>query len=128
MFLVIRRALTKYGGACLDQGEVDTGSRVPIRLFSDRIAAETLVTRLTAAARRTLNPFSVLNSVEKGLQERLAQLCLTLPCPEDRWPDDWREWWDLLQDEISDEQRNAVWSLFGAAPLFDVIPLEMSDD
>lgn len=128
MYLVVRRALNGEGGACADQVGGDTGSRVPLRLFADRAAAEAFVAKITAEARRTMNPFPLLDGyLSDDLMKRLAAFEFPRACPGESWHEDWRSWWDLCQDLINDEERAAVWAALGATPLYEVIPTEVGD-
>jgi hypothetical protein len=51
-----------------------------------------------------------------------------LPCPVTFRPEQWREWWDLCQDEIAPDQRTAAWNLFEDQPLFEVLRVEVNDE
>jgi hypothetical protein len=126
LFLVQRAAFDAYGRACEDQHGNDTGSRVPLRGFADRAAAEAYCRELTAQARRTMNPFHLLDAYAPDeLRGRLAGLGLPLPSPEESWHEEWREWWDLCQDEVTDEQRAEVWAVCSSRPLYEVVELEL---
>jgi hypothetical protein len=129
MFLVVRRALNEEGSACDDQYGSDTGSRVPLRLFADRTAATAYVAELLAKARQTLNPFPFLNGyLSDEVCEQLKRFQFPLSCPDNTWHGDWREWWDLIQDKITDDQRTAVWNLFADHPLFEVLVVEVNEE
>ena len=56
----------------------------------------------------------------------LDTLNLPLPIPSNDRRIDWLEWYDLCQDEATDEQRAAVWERC-APPLFEVIRVEVTD-
>jgi hypothetical protein len=117
MYLVVRRAVQSDGSGCGDQGDPDTGSRVPLRMFADRAAAERLVAALTADAQRTMNPFHLNDyGVPEPVRKKLKQLRLSAACPKEAWSEEWRAWWDRCVDELTDEQRAAVWALLGASP------------
>jgi hypothetical protein len=125
MYLVVRRAVRQDGEGCGDQATADTGSRVPLRLFASREAAEKLVAELAAEARRTMNPFA-LNGYEvpDAVGDFLRTLKLSAKCPKDPWPDRWREWWDRCADEMTDEQRAAAWAAFGTLQPYEVLKVE----
>jgi hypothetical protein len=131
-FLVQRRAFDPNGFVCHDQNGRDTGSRVPVRLFGDRESAEAHRHELTAAARAVMNPFQAYAPPMSGLSEEefaaaAASLHPPLPWPAGFSPRQWREWWDLCQDEVTDGQRAAAWELFADHPLFEVLPAEVRD-
>lgn len=127
-FLVVRRAVGADGGACESQFGNDTGSRVPVRLFASRAAADGCAAALVAAARRAVNLFPLLDGyLSDDTRARLAALELPVGCPGDPWHEDWIVWWDLCQDEITDEQRSAAWDVFAAAPPFEVVEVEVDD-
>jgi hypothetical protein len=129
MYLVVRRALDRSGRACEDQSGNDTGSRVPLRMFVDRTAADAFVAGQIAEIRRTMNPFHIIGGfVDTDAQKQLERLELPVACPDDPWHEEWKVWWDLCQDLVSDEQRAAVWTILEADPPFDVIVLEVSDE
>ena len=128
MYLVVRRALDRYGGACEDQFGADTGSRVPLGLFATRGAADAFVQLLTTEVRRTMNPFPMLGgSLSDDVRQRLADCKLPVGCPDDPWREDWTTWWDLCQDLITDGERAAVWAALGATPPYAVVEVEVSE-
>jgi hypothetical protein len=86
---------------------------------------------LIAECRHALNPFVFANPAAGAAEIRfradLAHLRLPLPTPTgDRHPE-WVEWWDLCQDETTDEERAAVWGLCDR-PLFEVLRVGVSDE
>ena len=124
MFLVVRRAVQVDGTACNDQHGSDTGSRVPLRMFATRPAAEQFVAALTAEARRTMNPFLLVTGyLRDDDRTRLAGVGLPVPCPEDDWHGEWAPWWDLCADLITDDQCAAVWALVGASAPYEVVEI-----
>ena len=128
-YLVVRRALDADGSGCEDQFVSDTGSRVPLRLFSDRVTAEACAAALLADARRELSPFTQIGGyISEGEFEQLAALGLPVDCPDDSWNGDWRVWWDMCQDLITDEQRAAVWSVFAGQAAYEVLEVEVGDE
>jgi hypothetical protein len=127
-FLVQRRALAD---AVAGDWRVrpSSAARVPVALFADRAAADALRDHLNADGRTTLNPFVFLDDDPDAYfhRDELDQLVLPLPLPTRNRRQDWVEWWDLCQDEATDEQRAAVWELCDQ-PLFEVIRAEVSDE
>lgn len=105
----------------------DRLSRVPVRLFADRTAADAHRDELNAAARKVVNPFHLLE-VPDLIAEALEPLRLPLPWPATEDDEEWRGWWDLCQDDISEAQRTAVWELFADQPLFETLRVQVIDD
>jgi hypothetical protein len=125
MYLVVRRAVLENGEGCFDQGGPDTGSRVPLRLFASRGAAERLVAELTAEARRTMNPFALNGSeVPDAVRDFLSTLKLSAKCPKEKWSDGWRAWWDRCADEMTAEQLATAWAAFGTLQPYEVLQVE----
>ncbi|MBY0460725.1 MAG: hypothetical protein K2V38_25685, partial [Gemmataceae bacterium] len=84
---------------------------------------------LTEAMRGT-NPFCLLcYYLSDEVRQRLAALAFPLPVPppDEDWHRDWAKWWDLCQDEISDEQRSAAWDVLRGMPPFEVVEVEVGD-
>jgi hypothetical protein len=132
-FLVQRRAFGGTGHVCHGRHGRDTGSRVPVRLFADRDAATAHRDELAAVAVSVMNPFQVYTPPMTGLSEAdflaaIEMLTPPLPPPASFRLADWREWWDLCQDEATDEQRLAAWALFADQPLFEVLRVEVGDE
>jgi hypothetical protein len=129
VFVVQRQAFSSYGRVCDDQFGGDTGSRVPLRLFADRAAAEAHCRTLTRAAQQSMNPFHLLDADESipELRTKLDGLGFPRPFPAEDWDEEWRKWWDMCQDEFTAEQRDAVWAMFADRPLFEVVPVELED-
>ncbi|VTR97462.1 unnamed protein product [Gemmata massiliana] len=131
-FLVQRRAVidTFVGTSWRDRPPPST--RVPIALFAARVDAIGYRDQLAAECRLQLNPFvfadPTWSTTTDTMRAGLEALDPPLPVPTgDRrrnWTD-WAEWWDLCQDEASDEQREAVWKACDQ-PLFEVIRVEVS--
>jgi hypothetical protein len=105
-------------------------ARVPVALFADRAAAEAHRDRLAAECRQTVNPFAFVEPDAGAGTDfgrfQLARLVLPLPIPASDRRLEWVEWWDLCQDEATDEQRAAVWALCDQ-PLFEVLRVEVND-
>ncbi len=104
---------------------------VPLELFGIRAAAVEALGRFTADARRFANPFVFVEpsegvATDSGRAE-LARLRFPLPVPANELRGEWIEWYDLCQDELSDDQRAAVWNLCDR-PLFEVIRVEVSEE
>lgn len=128
-YIVVRRALGEEGAVCDDQFTNDTGSRVPLRLFTTRTAAEACAAALSAEVRGLVSPFTQIGGyVSEDEIKRLAALRLPVDCPDDSWHEDWRVWWDMCQDLITDEQRAAVWDVFAEMPPYEVLEVELDDD
>jgi hypothetical protein len=129
MYLVVRRAIDQHGGACEDAHGDDTGSRVPVQLFATRARADAFAARLCAEARRTMNPFPLIDGyLSADEKKQLADFKLPVSYPDDDWHEDWTTWFDLCQDLITDEQRTAVWALLSTTPPFEVVAIGVSDE
>jgi hypothetical protein len=101
---------------------------VPLRLFASREAAERLVAELTAEARRTMNPFHLNDyEVPDPIRKYLKKLRLSA-CPKEQWSEEWQEWWDRCADEMTDDQRAAVWAMFDALAPYEVIEITVNDE
>jgi hypothetical protein len=129
-FLLQRRAFDSEGRAFHDVEGRDVGVRAPQRLFATRSAANASRDEHIAAAREVLNPFQVFTPLMAGFaaSEFVAEvdrINAPLPCPTTLRPELWREWWDLCQDELTDEQRLAAWKLFEDQPLFEALRVEI---
>ncbi|MBA4187622.1 MAG: hypothetical protein C0467_06340 [Planctomycetaceae bacterium] len=132
-FVVQRRAFDPHGYVCHDQHGRDTRSRVPVRLFADRDSAEAHRDELIAGAREVMSPFQAFPPEMAGLSEvqfgeAVEAIRPPLPWPTGFSSTQWREWWDLCQDEITPEQRAAAWDLFANHPLFEVLPMTVRED
>ena len=106
-------------------------ARVPVALFATRAAAVEALGALAADAQRAANPFAFVEPGEgvatNPARADLARLRLPLPVPATDRRAEWLEWYDLCQDELSDDQRAAVWNLCDR-PLFEVRRVEVSDE
>jgi hypothetical protein len=132
-YLVQRRAFGELGYVSHGPNYRDTGSRVPVRLFADRAAANAHRDELFAAAVGVMNPFQAYAPGMTGLGEdgflaAVAALAPPLPWPTTFQLAQWREWWDLCQDEATNDQRAAAWALFDDRPLFEVLRVEVGDE
>jgi len=132
-FLVQRRAFSTSGYVCHGRHGRDTGSRVPVRLFADSAAAAAYRDELIAVTVGAMNPFQVYTPPMTGLTEgnfwaAVAALSAPLPWPTGFRLAEWCEWWDLCQDETTDDQRAAAWALFADQPLFEVCRVEVCDE
>ncbi len=115
------------------QGEGDTGSRVPLAVFTTRAVADAHAAELITHARRTVNPFTVYDT---ELRELSADAVRALdfefavwPPPDTRYGGpDWAAWYDAEQPHLSDAERALVWGLFAGAPLFEVAEIEWSEE
>lgn len=144
-YLVQRRALSDRAPGLEWRDRPASGARVPVALFARRGDAEAHRDRLNAEARATINPFVFLgeNPERDFARDEVERLGLPLPLPARRrvpghalwWEPnpareprrEWVEWWDLCQDEATDEQRAALWAVCDQ-PLFEVLRVEVSDD
>lgn len=132
VYLVQRQAMGKYGLCCDSSSGLDTGSRMPLRLFTDREKAVEFVRMLEADARQSINPFQYLpceddeSPESEEFQARLRRLGLKPPSGRSNYRD-WRSWWDAIQHEITDAQRAAVWAEFRARPLYEIVELPLED-
>jgi len=104
---------------------------MPLRVFPDRENATAHRDELIAAARELMNPFQLFVPEQSGLVaeaffEAIGRIDPPLPRPTYFDSGEWREWWDLCQDEITPDQRNAAWNLFSGHPVFEVLPMEVS--
>ena len=125
-YLVVRRALDRWGGACADQHGTDTGSRVPLRLFAARAAADAFAAALAAEVRKTMNPFPMLNGyLSDAVRKHLAVFRFPVACPDDPWIEEWKAWWDLCQDLITEKERAALWAVFSTTPPYEVSEIEL---
>jgi hypothetical protein len=126
MFLVQRSALDWFGGVCQDQNGRDTGSRVLLKAFADWGAAEAYRRELIAQGQQTLSPFHLLpTDLPDELRTMLRELELPLPCPQDESNESWRAWWESSPDELTDEQRAAVWNVLGPR-LYEIVAVEVA--
>jgi hypothetical protein len=128
-FLVQRRAIVDSAAGSGWRDRPSPNARVPVALFANRGSADALRDQMNAESQNTLNPFVFIDEDPDAYfhREELDTLRLPLPLPGRNRQAEWVEWWDLCQDEASDEQRTAVWSLCDR-PLFEVIRVEVSDD
>jgi hypothetical protein len=102
---------------------------VPLRLFSTPEAADAFVESLKLEARRTMNPFHIIGgALRPQMTKQLERLEFPVAVPEERWHEDWKSWWDLCQDSITDDQRALVWAILEADPPFEMIVLEVDDE
>jgi|GEM_PF-6361769 len=127
-YLVQRRVVTNpiYRG---QRDDPPADVRVPLALFADRQTANEHRDRLAVEGQRTLNPFVFLteDAAVYSVCDRLAQLGLSLPLPGNNRRSEWLEWYDLCQDEATDEQRDRIWELYDQ-PLFEVLRVEVRDE
>lgn len=112
------------------------GARVPVRAFADRTSAEAFRAALEADARRTVNPFRLVESsghwsgrlfaadedrLPNGRTLDAAELFvrqLGLDPPADLR--DWLGWYDRVAGELSAEMIAAIWEAFAGFRLFEV--------
>ena len=124
-FLVQRRAISN--DTTSDWRERPSAdARVPLWVFAQRAAAEAFRDQLAAECRQTVNPFVFESDAGIIDQRPWPRLALTLPIPTSDRRLEWIEWWDLCQDEGTDEQRAAVWQRCNQ--FFEVLRVEVSDE
>lgn len=129
------------------QFERDLGSRVALRAFADRAAADAHVAGLMHVARRTANPFRVLereayerlhepeggydsyDAIDRAALARLLALGVAWRAePKAGWQsEDWQAWYDHEAPHLADGERAKVWSLFDPRPLFGVYEVALGD-
>lgn len=129
-FLVQRRALADSFAGMPWRTRPPADARVPVALFASRVDAVEHRDRLAAECRQALNPFVFADPADGAAtadgREELLALDLPLPLPSGDRRRDWVEWWDLCQDDASDDQRAAVWRATDR-PLFEVLGVEVGD-
>ena len=37
----------------------------------------------------------------------------------------WRDWWEMVEDDLTEEQRHAIWDVMGRVRLFEVIEVDV---
>jgi hypothetical protein len=122
-FLVQRRVVLPprvYG-----EHDPPADARVPLALFANRETASEYRDRLAAEARQTINPFVFTEPNTR--RQSLSGLGFLLPAPDMTRREEWLEWYDLCQDDATDEQRASAWRLC-EPPLFEVLRVEVRDE
>jgi hypothetical protein len=128
-FLLQRRAITDGLDESWEQRP--TAAHVPLELFANREAAIATRDEFATTYRNILNPF-VFVDPDDGIahghgRTELELLKLPLPLPQDSLRKDWIEWWDLCQDDLTEELRTAMWEICDA-PLFEVLRVEVNNE
>jgi hypothetical protein len=106
----------------------------PVVACATREEAERRRAGLDAEARAVIPPFllghprcwSSLGLA--GLLERLKSLGLhDLPPPEENYAAAalWRQWWDEHAEEVTPEQRAAIWEALDKVELFRIVPVKL---
>ncbi|MDY3555515.1 hypothetical protein R5W24_004658 [Gemmata sp. JC717] len=130
-YLVQRRAVIDTFAGTVWRTRPPADARVPVALYAARSDAVEHRDRLAAESRQVLNPFVFADpahgAATEGAREELAALELPLPVPSGDRRRDWIEWWDLCQEDVSDEQRAAVWRACDQ-PMFEVLRVEVADE
>lgn len=130
-FLVQRRAVIDTFAGTVWRNRPPADARVPLALFAARSDAIEYRDRCAAEARRVLNPFVFVDpsvgAATDGNRAELLELGLPLPIPAGERRREWIEWLDLCQDEVSEDQREAVWRLCDQ-PMFEVLRVEVGDE
>lgn len=136
---LVRRVAMDAGGEVVMTGDYPDRSRVPLRAFADKSKAEAERDRLLAVARRTVNPFALMDSVwlefyTTRSDDFLATLdSLNVPRPPDEVAAhgdiicgrELTRWWDTTAPNLSDAQRDAVWALLDKLAVYDVAEIEL---
>lgn len=129
-FLVQRRAVADLSAGTSWRNRPPADARVPVALFATRSDAVGRRDELAAEWRQVLNPFVFADPAHGAAtdltREELQALDLPLPLPPGDRRRDWLEWWDLCQDDISEEQRAEVWRL-SDQPLFESLRVEVGE-
>jgi hypothetical protein len=134
VFVVQRRALIQGYEPRTDVSRPKFTPFVPLRLFSDRKAAEAYRDEILLRLRRAVNPFalgqdlySLTSMPYKAFVNCLWGLNVVPPQPgpggSDADPLDWRAWWEETAPGLSLEQLNAVWELLDRFRLVEVVEL-----
>ncbi|MCI0701768.1 MAG: hypothetical protein L0241_11850 [Planctomycetia bacterium] len=125
-FLVQRRAIGDTASSGWRE-RPSRDARVPLWMFAERSAAEAFRDQLAVECRQTVNPFVFVEpDAEPFYHHKFTRLALPLPLPASDRRLEWVEWWDLCQDEATEDQRAAVWEVCDQ-PLFEVLRVEVSD-
>jgi len=123
---VIYRQVYEDGHPIIDQHDRDLGSRVALRVYTDRATVLARLAELMRVARRTTNPFAFYNTA--GTPEVLALGVSWRAAPQAGWGDEELiRWYDGEVPHLTDEQREKVWSLFDAQPLFGIREVPLGD-
>jgi hypothetical protein len=126
-YLVQRKAVADAFGARVWTDRPPQVARVPLALFATRAAAVECRDKFAAEVRRVLNPFVFLDRYADVLGAEFAAALTALdpplPVPA-HYHHEWIEWYDVCQDEMTEEQREAVWELCDN-PLFEVLRVEV---
>ncbi len=135
VFLVQRRALVEGCQVRLRADRPNLQPFVPVRLFSDRAAAEALRDEIERTIRETTNPFDLGHDpTSMGATEfvnRLWGLGVTPPQPDvgrrgKTYHDtDWRAWWRETAPGLTLEQIEGVWGLLDRLRLVEVVELPL---
>jgi hypothetical protein len=129
---LIQRRLTAGEYGVFSGAEGQEG--VPVLACPSAQEAEERRRQLEEEARRVMAPFLVANlkgwssvGVDR-LRARLEALGLRdLPEPAEEWQAEplWRRWWDEHGEEVTAEQRAAIWELFDKLRFYEVVPVKL---
>lgn len=129
-YLVQRRAVVDGFGRGVWADRPPASARVPIALFAARADANAHRDRLAVELRTILNPFVFSHASRRAAtddsREALDASRPPLPVPTGDSTVEWVEWFDLCQDEMTDDQRAVVWDVCDN-PLLEVIRVEVRD-
>jgi hypothetical protein len=148
-FLVQRRAFDPEGCFCRNENGDPTEAVVPLSLHATRDAAEAEARRLEAEARHLVSPFAffpphndlaALSSLPFDQFQAEARRLKLFPDHRGKdalvnlggvWmdfnPDVWLTLWDECVDNMSDQQREAVWRLLDRLSFHQVVEVELGE-
>jgi hypothetical protein len=135
VFLVQRRAIL-WGELGRLADHPTFAPYVPLRLFTDRAAADAYRDDIVGRLRPAVNPFDLerppMSMADSAFVSCLWGLDVVPPEPKvvgshGRWHEcfDWRAWWNETAPTLSPEQVEAVWALFDRLRLVEVVELPL---
>lgn len=139
IYVVQRKALESRDVFQVDQCEYNL--TVPTKAFVMRSEAEKVKRKLEESARKEICPFALAEGLEDDYQERTslsAEQILqklgewNIPKPKARKSHgykyyEWTKWWHQVVDQLSDEQREAVWSIFDKVEFYKIAECDLED-
>ena len=127
-YVVHRRAYDTYGTTVGRSEGSDSISLVPLRAFATRAAADAHTAESMRLARRTMNPFAAFYYYSGAARVEALEVGFRVK-PSDKWGDaEWGPWYEAEAPHLTDAQREKVWSLFAAEPLYGVTEVPMGDE
>jgi hypothetical protein len=140
LYLVQRLAWCTSHNEDLGRGvcqQHESAEGVPVRAFGTRVEAKRFAERLTAEARRELNPFqftyqdieAIMDWDDEELDTELRKRNLPTPTigvHPTRGGDfiDWPRWYDEIADTLTVEEREGIWNLLDRLELYRVVEVE----